>query len=205
MQGRVVVLFYSTLVRSLEGKWEHQKNKNKQKAAGCRCERYPFSSFSSLVSLCLSLLWLCLIRFFVFFFFWAHRRTTSQQPTTNPQNSTVVITAWKPFRTLPRVGDEAELLAASSKGLPPPPKASGFDLAASLRWASVLTTVAMPSLPTVVGWKLVVAGAGGSEDSDDELVMVELEPERDEVVDWELSSVVDDGAGPFPSMLFGHR
>jgi hypothetical protein len=75
----------------------------------------------------------------------------------------------------------------------------------------VLTTVATPSLPTVVGWKLVVAG--GSEDRDDSLVIVELDLERDEedeeaaagVVDWELSSAVDDGSGPFPSMLFGHR
>jgi hypothetical protein len=127
-----------------------KKKIKEQKASSCRDfgmslflrfgEDPPFLSFppSSRLSIhsssCLSLVFLVPGKSHCFLLLLSlHLRTTSQQPTTKPQNRAVVITAWTPFRTLPRVDEEAELLAASSKGLPPPPNASGFDLATSLR------------------------------------------------------------------------
>lgn len=120
----------------------------------------------------------------------------------------------------PTLPEEAAL-AATSKGLPPPPKASGF--AESVRWASDVKTVATPLFAAVVGWKdgagsSVAAAAVDSEDEEDVVVEVvvvsgdEVRVEDDADADddsdvevAELSPPVDEGAGPFPSTLFGHK
>jgi hypothetical protein len=121
------------------------------------------------------------------------------------------------FPPLPEA--EAEF-AETSNGLPPPPKASGLEL--SLRWASDVKTVATPLLAAVVGWKdgegvgvLGCADAAVLEKADvvvDVAVarVVDVDASLEEADDADVTSTVasppvDEGAGPFPSTLFGHR
>lgn len=134
------------------------------------------------------------------------------------ENNAAASTAQTPF--LPTIRPsllaerEAAPLAATSKGLPPPPNASGLVFAASVRWASEVMVVATPLLTAVVGWK-VGEGEGSAvvSDDDDEVVVVEVgvfvsvSVSLVEDVDAaEPSSLVDEGAGaPLPWTLFGHR
>lgn len=111
--------------------------------------------------------------------------------------------------------------AATSNGLPPPPNASGFDLELSIRWASEVRTVATPLSTAVVGWN-EGEGADVMLDCKNTVVLLEevvvvvdvslLEDDDDDVDDDDvdvsagvLSTPVDEGAGPFPSTLLGHR
>lgn len=109
-------------------------------------------------------------------------------------------------------------LALISKGLPPPPKASGLGL--PLRSASDVKTVATPLSAAVVTWKDgfgggAVVGLEGEEGSGvwlggvkGEVVDVEVEVEIDVDVDVTVevsSSPVGEGDGPIPGTLFGHR
>ena len=107
---------------------------------------------------------------------------------------------------------------ATSNGLPPPPNASGFDFELSVRWASEVRTVATPWSTAVVGWN-EGDGADVMLDCEDAIVLLEVvvvvevslleeEEEEDDDVDVSaavLSTPVDEGAGPFPSTLLGHR
>lgn len=125
-------------------------------------------------------------------------------------------------RTLVPPLPEAEAaFAATSNGLPPPPKASGLEL--PLRCAFDVKTVATPLFTAVVGWKdgegLDVLGCAAAavldEDDvvvdvavasvvDDDDISLEAADDADGAASVPLSPV-DEGAGSFPSTLFGHR
>lgn len=142
-------------------------------------------------------------------------------PDTRPQNSTANTTARTPL--LEKA--VAAPFSAASNGLPPPPKAPGFSLAASVRWASEVMIVGMPLLTAVLGWNDgdgVVSGGWveGDDDEEDSVVVVvvdsildvsEADDEDVEVASSLLlllllsSAAVLVGAGSLASTLFGHR
>jgi hypothetical protein len=135
-----------------------------------------------------------------------------------PQNETAITVAMTLAPPLP----EAEAaFAATSNGLPPPPKASGLEL--SLRCASDVNTVATPLFTAVVGWKDgeasdVVGWAGAAVWEEDEVLLglVVVTIADDNAISLEAAddedgaatvpfAPVDPAVASFPSTLFGHR
>jgi hypothetical protein len=136
------------------------------------------------------------------------------------QNKTAITVAMTLAPPLPEAEAEAAF-AATSNGLPPPPKASGLEL--SLRCASDVNTVATPLFTAVVGWKDgeasdVVGWAGAAVWEEDD-VLVELVVARIADDDAISLDAIDDGDGAatvpfapvdaaaasFPGTLLGHR
>jgi hypothetical protein len=107
-----------------------------------------------------------------------HHLTKTTPNTTDSSNQKSAVAFSPPFSFAP-----------TSKGLPPPPKASGLLFAALVRWAWLVRVVAWPLLKAV---ERKVAVEGGFEVEDWDEVEVELDVEEDAELAEDVDSTTVD-------------